>query len=270
MEAAIPEWKSEAKSREEIKKKKILKDNWVAFTSLFKQVEITCNSANVIHDYTRDYHNVNNDLDIVYRHYKPDQQPGSKRPAVRGESTVSRSMKRQRIVGVTITSTPVQWRVRKEKESSSVNLEESFSPIKNKIDSIDEVDPSIFSVNGEDESSKENDGRGKTNLSLKLEQFFSSPKNDRESQELIQVLQQTLELTKAALEKGIIRGCRSDPELVLNLSRNALYKPVRRIQSALFTEMMRGLNIDEWSGRDLTCPEMGGGAEGKTGFHTGF
>ena len=75
----------------------------------------------------------------------------------------------------------------------------------------------------------------------------------------VQVLQQTLELTKAALERGIIGGCRNDPELVLNLSRNALYKPVRRIQSMSFTEMMGGLNIDEWSGRDLTCPEMGGG-----------
>ena len=49
-------------------------------------------------------------------------------------------------------------------------------------------------------------------------------------------------------------------EIAVQLTENTFFRPIQRTQSASFTELMKGLNIDEWSERDLTDPEMGGGS----------
>ena len=157
-------------------------------------------------------------------------------------------------MGEAATSTPVQFN-RSHRRNNRDEMNSSISPII-ALKDVDRSDTSM-SLNGSVDSRSIQDGTNRTNLSHELAKLLKRPRTEGESQELLSVLQQTIDLTRAAIERGLIRGCRSDPELMINLSRNALFKPVRRVLSASFTALMGGLNIDDWSGRDLTCPGEG-------------
>ena len=62
---------------------------------------------------------------------------------------------------------------------------------------------------------------------------------------MLSVLEQTTNLTRAAMEHGIIRKYLSDLDLVVTLSENSFFKPIRRVKSATLISMMDGLNIDD-------------------------
>ena len=53
-----------------------------------------------------------------------------------------------------------------------------------------------------------------TNLSQEVKRLLITPKSEDESLELLRVLKQTLELTRAAYERGIIKRSVSDPDTV--------------------------------------------------------
>ena len=97
----------------------------------------------------------------------------------------------------------------------------------------------------------------KTNLSNEVVKLLRSPRTERESEELLAVLRQTIDWTRAAMETGVVRKCLSDPDLVIDLQTNSMFRPIRRAKSVSFCKLFETLNIKNWTADDLLCPESG-------------
>ena len=163
--------------------------------------------------------------------------------------TVGRERKKKKIkMESALTSTPSFHTRRGQDETSSSPID--ISPIKVFDLSRDVVDPEAY---GSMELS-ENDSAGsikRTQMSDDLSKLFIEPRSERESQELLKILKQTLELTRAAIERGVIRMCLSDPDLRQPLNTNIFRGAYRRARSFSLSEEMKNLNIDMWESDDL-------------------
>ena len=155
------------------------------------------------------------------------------------------------------TSTPITWRGGNRKSLSPTRMDSSMSPIKIFNVSRDEVDPEIYNKSSGMDSLMDLSRGSKTNLSNEVVKLLRSPRTERESEELLAVLRQTIDWTRAAMETGVVRKCLSDPDLVIDLQTNSMFRPIRRAKSVSFCKLFETLNIKNWTADDLLCPESG-------------
>ena len=84
-------------------------------------------------------------------------------------------------------------------------------------------------------------------VSPELKKLMITPLKESELQEMKRVLQTTIELTRAALERGIIKQSRSahDVELLqLDIMENAFNKFCRKKRSNSLSDLMGGLVLE--------------------------
>jgi len=92
----------------------------------------------------------------------------------------------------------------------------------------------------------------KAGMSPDLRQLLITPRKQTELDELKSVLTETLNLTRAAMRKGIISRRNSAPEQDLEeqLEDNCLFKPIGGRSSSL-SDLLRGLDLDAWELEDV-------------------
>ena len=179
---------------------------------------------------------------------KREWEPGINRQEEKKEKEPASRKRKKRKMESVLTSTP-SFRTRQEQEETSrspINV----SPIKVFDLSRDVVDPEAY-TSMEVSENEVVDSMKRTQMSDDLSKLLIEPKNERESQELLKILRQTLELTRAAVERGVIRMCMSDPDLRQPLLTNIFCGAYRRVKSFSLSEEMRDLNIDMWESDDL-------------------
>ena len=114
-----------------------------------------------------------------------------------------------------------------------------MSPIKIFNVSRDEVDPEIYNKSSGMDSLMDLSRGSKTNLFNEVVKLLRSPRTERESEELLAVLRQTIDWTRAAMETGVVRKCLSDPDLVIDLQTNSMFRPIRRAKSVLSANCLK-------------------------------
>ena len=81
------------------------------------------------------------------------------------------------------------------------------------------------------------------------------PRNATEAEELRRLLTETINLTKTAIERGIIKRSVSMPDLMSDLicpiEENALFRPFRRADSDSLSLFMMGLDLAAWEMDDI-------------------
>jgi len=92
----------------------------------------------------------------------------------------------------------------------------------------------------------------KAGMSPELRQLLITPRKQTELDELKSVLTETLNLTRAAMRKGIISRRNSAPEQDLEeqLEDNCLFRPIGGRSSSL-SDLLRGLDLDAWELEDV-------------------
>ena len=119
--------------------------------------------------------------------------------------------KRRRKMDPALTSTPA-FRARQNHGDKINTSPITISPFKMFDISRDLVDPDAY-LSMETSASSGGGILKRTHMSDDLSRLLLEPRNENESQELIKILRQTLDLTRAAMERGMIRMCHSDLDL---------------------------------------------------------
>jgi len=92
-------------------------------------------------------------------------------------------------------------------------------------------------------------------LSPELRRMLVKPRNVTEADDLRRLLNETINLTRTAIERGIIKQSASMPDLMTNLigpvEENALFKPFRRAESDSLSLFMMGLDLAAWEMDDI-------------------
>ena len=235
LETGLPEWRGEALYKDEQKRKIDSMEKIKSFCSVLKSVE-SLSKANET--------SISRLIKTTNKRMADTGMSGKKEKRSKGEERPQ-------------TSTPITWCEGTRKSLSPTRMDSSMSPIKIFNVSRDEVDPEIYNKSSGMDSLMDLSRGSKTNLSNEVVKLLRSPRTERESEELLAVLRQTIDWTRAAMETGVVRKCLSDPDLVIDLQTNSMFRPIRRAKSVSFCKLFETLNIKNWTADDLLCPESG-------------
>ena len=142
------------------------------------------------------------------------------------------------------TSTPA-WR---EPKSLTVNIEEVSPIYRINKDSPGQTSNSADQGN-RSEIEMEQQDLGHTGLSPKVRKMLIKPKNEDEFLELRRLVIETVNLTRAAMMKGLI--VEDELNQMEKLEENSLYKPFKVAEDFSLSHLMNGLNLDEWEKEDI-------------------
>ena len=82
----------------------------------------------------------------------------------------------------------------------------------------------------------------------------TSNEDDYESTRLI--LQETINLTRAAIVNGLIIEDLNVDEYMTKLCKNSMYKPFRHVELDPMVELLQGLDINCWTQSDITIDPL--------------